>query len=333
VTKRVQDRYRAGERRTSAKPLEASWHPAEEQRRKQPKRPTGLRGALATYGWRIYALPVLVAVTVLVLIDTTGDDGGGAQAQQGDDTAQDGGQTPEEPPDVTESPVVPPDLNVSTAELPNGATYPEQGNGEFTVLPGRGERVGTGGDLYTYTVEVEGGIDLAPLGGLDSFAALVDATLAEPRGWAASGQVSVQRVDGDEEPDIRMTLATPKTLQSPDYCGRSIPFESSCWRSSEKRVMINLARWIRGAVAYAGNIGDYRIYAINHEIGHAFRKGHVGCAANGDLAPVMMQQSFGVSNDLVAGLNDQAGNSDPVDANGLTCRPNPWPNPQAQPPG
>ncbi len=332
MTKRVQDRYRAGERRTSAKPLEASWHPADGQRKRRPKRPTGIRGALASYGWRIYALPVLVAVTVLVLIDTTGDDGGGAQAQQGDDTAQDG-QTSEAPPDVSESPAVPPDLNIPSADLPNGAAYPEQGNGEFTVLPGRGERVGTGGDLYTYTVEVEGGIDLAPIGGLDSFTSLVDATLAEPRGWAASGQVSVQRVDGDEEPDIRMTLATPKTLQTPDYCGRSIPYESSCWRNSEKRVMINLARWIRGAVAYAGNIGDYRIYAINHEIGHAFRRGHVGCAAEGELAPVMMQQSFGVSNDYVAQLNDQAGNSDPVDANGLTCRPNPWPNPQAQPPG
>lgn len=330
MTKRVQDRYRAGERRTSAQPLEASWHPADEPRKK--KRPTGIRGALATYGWRVYALPVLVAVTVLALIDTTGDDGGGAQAQPGGPPGQDG-QTPEEPPDVTESPVVPPDLNIPSAELPNGAVYPEQGTGEFAVLPGRGERVGSGGELYTYTVEIEDGIDLAPLGGLDSFAALVDATLAAPRGWAASGQVSVQRVDGDEEPDIRMTLATPKTLQSPDYCGRSIPYESSCWRGSEKRVMINLARWIRGAVAYAGNIGDYRIYAINHEIGHAFRKGHVGCAAAGELAPVMMQQTFGVSNDYVAQLNDQAGNTDPVDANGLTCRPNPWPNPQAQPPG
>lgn len=321
-----------GERRTSAQPLEASWHPAGEPRHARPKRPTGIRGVLATYGWRVYALPVLVAVTVLVLIDTTGDDGAGAQPQRAGGAAQDG-TVAEEPPAVSESPVVPPDLNIPTAELPNGGPYLEQGSGEFTVLPGRGERVGTGGELYTYTVEVENGIDLAPIGGLDSFASLVDATLAEPRGWAASGQVSVQRVDGDEEPDIRMTLATPKTLQSPDYCGRSIPFESSCWRSSEKRVMINLARWIRGAVAYAGNIGDYRIYAINHEIGHAFRKGHVGCAADGELAPVMMQQSFGVSNDYVAQLNDQAGNSDPVDANGLTCRPNPWPNPQAQPPG
>lgn len=287
---------------------------------------------LATYGWRVYALPILVAVTVLVLIDTTGDDGGGARAQPGDPGGQDG-QAPQEPPVVSESPVVPPDLNIPTAELPNGAPYPEQGTGEFAVLPGRTDRIGTGEDLYTYTIEVEGGIDLAPLGGVDSFASLVDATLAEPRGWAAGGQVSVQRVDGDEEPDIRMTLATPKTLQSPDYCGRSIPFESSCWRGSEKRVMINLARWIRGAVAYAGNIGDYRIYAINHEIGHAFRRGHVGCAAAGDLAPVMMQQTFGVNNDYVAQLNDQAGNSDPVEANGLTCRPNPWPNPQAQPPG
>lgn len=294
---------------------------------------------LATYGWRIYAVPVLVAITAVVFIDTRRDDGSPAEAGElaGVRSEQEAPAGSEEPvaedPKATEKPVVPPNLNIPTAELPNGAPFAKSGQGEFDILPGRGQRVGNGGELFTYTLEIERGIDLRPFGGNESFASLVDTTLADPRGWAATGQVSVQRVDSDaDDPDIRITLATPDTVHKPEYCGFSIRYESSCWRRSESRVMINLARWVRGAVAFGGDIGTYRSYAINHEIGHAFGNGHVGCAKNGDLAPVMMQQSFGVANDYVAQLNDQVGNADPVEPDGKTCRYNAWPNPQAQPP-
>lgn len=314
-------------RRTSAEPLAASWRPdVEPQRRKKVSR---VRRLVGTYGWRIYAVPILIAVTVLVLIDTTRENGsGGARAAQ---TSDPSGSA--ESPVVTEAPAVPPDLNIPTAELPNGGAFAQTGGGVWDVLPGRGSRVGTAGKLYTYTVEVEQGIDLAALGGNDTFASVVDSTLAEPRGWAGSGQVSLQRVDGDEEPDIRISLSTPDTVHKPEYCGFSIKYESSCWRRGESRVMINLARWVRGAIAFAGDTGSYRAYAINHEIGHAFGRGHVGCGADGELAPVMMQQTFGVANDFVAQLNDQVGNDDPVNADGKTCKYNPWPNPQAQSPG
>lgn len=291
----------------------------------------------ATYGWRVYAVPVLVALTALVVIQTAGDDGSGAQASsdsttQGGPDEQNTGDVNTTGPGVSEKPAKPQDLKIPTADLPPGASYPQSGKGRWTVLPGTTKRVGTGGELYTYTVEVEEGIDLAPYGGIDSFGRLVDTTLADPRGWTSTGQVSVQRVDGDTEPDIRISLSTPNTVHRPDYCGYSIKYESSCWRRSEERVMINLARWVRGALAFGGDIGSYREYAINHEIGHAFGNGHVGCAKEGDLAPVMMQQTFGTNNDFVAKLNDQVGNSDPVEADGKTCRFNQWPNPQAQPP-
>jgi len=335
VTKRVQDRYDAGARRVSAEPLTASWRPADDPersgRRKGPPRKRGIARIISTYGWRVYAVPILVAATALVLIQTGGDDGGGATAEQ--NTAQSGapgGETPQKA-EVTESPAAPPDLNIPTADLPPGADFPQAGGGNWAVVPGTTARVGTGGKLYTYTVEVEDGIDLAPYGGIDSFGRLIDSTLAEPRGWAAGGDVSVQRVDGNADPDIRISLSTPDTVHRPDYCGYSIKYESSCWRRGEKRVMINLSRWVRGALAFGGDIGSYRIYAINHEIGHAFGRGHTGCGEEGALAPVMMQQSFGTANNYVAQLNDQAGNDDPVQADGKTCRFNPWPNPQAVP--
>jgi uncharacterized protein DUF3152 len=289
---------------------------------------------IATYGWRLYAVPVLVVVSVLVMIRAAGDDGagGGAQAEQNaPDVPGVSGQA-RQTPEVTESPALPPNLKIPTADLPAGSPYPAAGGGAWTVLPGRTDRVGAGGKLFTYTIEVENGIDLSLYGGNDSFGRLVDSTLADPRGWAAGGDVSVQRVDGDEEPDIRMSLSTPETVHRSEFCGFSIKYESSCWRRDEKRVMINLARWVRGAIAFGGDIGSYREYAINHEIGHAFGRGHTGCLNEGDLAPVMMQQSFGTANNYVSGLNDQAGNADPVKPDGKTCRVNQWPNPQARPP-
>ncbi|MFI7677834.1 DUF3152 domain-containing protein [Actinophytocola sp. NPDC049390] len=332
MTKRVHDRYRAGERRTSAEPLAASWRPSGKSGKKAHRKKGGL---FTTYGWRVYAVPVLVAITALVVIQTAGDGGDDVGAAE-DAAAQTAGpQTTgdEQPsgPGVSEKPAKPQDLKIPTADLPPGASFPQSGKGTWTILPGTTKRVGTG-EPFTYTIEIEDGIDLAPYGGIDSFGRLVDTTLADPRGWTSTGQVSVQRVDGDTEPDIRISLSTPNTVHRPDYCGYSIKYESSCWRRSEKRVMINLARWVRGALAFSGDIGSYREYAINHEIGHAFGNGHVGCAKEGDLAPVMMQQTFGTNNDFVARLNDQVGNSDPVQADGKTCRANQWPNPQGQPP-
>ena len=321
----------------SAEPLAASWRPTDDLKSGRHKAAARKKGFLAAYTWRVYAVPILLAVTALVVIQTTGADSSNSGTAQGggDGAAQDAntlGGDVNEGSTVTEKAAAPPDLNIPTAELPAGPAYLQAGSGNFTVIPGTTGRVGTGGKLYSYTIEIEDGIDLAPYGGIDSFGRLVDSTLADPRGWAATGQVSVQRVDGNANPDIRFTLSTPDTAHRSDYCGFSIKYESSCWRKSEKRVMINLARWVRGALAFGGDIGSYREYAINHEIGHAFGQGHVGCAENGGLAPVMMQQSFGTANNYVAQLNDQAGNRDPVQADGKTCRFNQWPNPQAQPP-
>ena len=331
VKKRVHDRYRAGERRTSAEPLAASWRP-ETPSGTRPER--GRRGLLATYGWRVYAVPVLVAITALVVIQSGGDDGddGGTRAAQDVPAAESGTGDVSSGPGVSEKPAKPQNLKIPTADLPPGAAFPQSGRATWKVLPGTTKKVGSG-ELFTYTIEIEDGIDLAPYGGIDSFGKLVDTTLADPRGWASTGQVAVQRVDGGTEPDIRISLSAPNTVHRPEYCGYSIKYESSCWRRSEKRVMINLARWVRGAIAFGGDIGSYREYAINHEIGHAFGNGHVGCAKEGDLAPVMMQQSFGTNNNYVAQLNDQVGNEDPVQPDGKTCRFNQWPNPQGQPPG
>lgn len=325
------DRYRRGERRTKGEPLTATWrldtstfvlHPAElaaeEAKRGRPERkpPRG-------FGWRVYALPVLVIVTILVVINI---------ARHGNTPANAIGAPAASAtnPVATERPAVPIDTHDGTAVLPAGPNVPQAGAGTWHVVPGNGPIVGKGPHLYHYEVAVEDGIDPAVYGGDDAFAADVTATLADPRSWIAAGTISLQRVDANyPHPDFIVSLTTPNTDHRPDLCGFTIPFESSCWRSGSHRVIIDLARWVRGALAFDGDLGLYREYAINHEVGHVFGNEHVGCADKGGLAPVMMQQSFGVSDDYVHDLNQiDPANRGRVARDGKVCRPNAWPYPQ-----
>ncbi|MDQ3403864.1 MAG: DUF3152 domain-containing protein [Actinomycetota bacterium] len=329
------DRYRRGARRTTAEPLEASWRPKPgESTGTRPKHRKGIGGILVNYGWRVYALPLLLAITVLVLARTAGDPApGNTAATSGEPDAISSAESAPQTPEVTERPPGPVDINVPSAELPAGGEFPQAAAGTWHGVPGEGPKVGAGVKFFTYTVEIEDGIDPALFGGDDSFAKLIDQTLADSRGWPSLGQISVQRVAPDfKDPSFRVSLTTPDTTHK--ICGYSIKYESSCYRADvDKRVVINLARWMRGAVAFNGDMLGYRQYAINHEIGHAFRNSHVGCSTEGALAPVMMQQSFGVANNYVAQLNRAVGNSDAVKQDGLTCKPNAWPNPQGAPAG
>lgn len=288
---------------------------------------SGLRGFIATYGWRVYAIPVLLAVTALVVVDTTQTDPEQSAAERTgmSASARSGGVSG----GVDEVPATKQNLNIPTAKLPDGSTFTRSGKGTWHVVPGDSEPAGSGGRLLRYTIEVEDGIDPAAIAGEDSYAATVEGTLADgERGWVSSGDVRLQRVDDSgAEADFHVRLTTPETAK--DVCGDAIPYPASCHVDGE--VVINLARWVRGAKAFSSDLTAYRQYAINHEVGHALGNGHVGCGKKGSLAPVMMQQTFGVANDYVAKLNDtQGGDAGSVPANGKTCRPNAFPNPQAQ---
>ena len=54
--------------------------------------------------------------------------------------------------------------------------------------------------------------------------------------------------------------------------------------------MLNVRRWDHGAADFS-DLGTYRTYLVNHEVGHGLGRGHVGCPASGAPAPVMMQQT------------------------------------------
>ena len=263
------------------------------------------------YGWRAYALPALVVLTIAALMTTTGVHG-----KPNHPAAN--GNNPTVPPPVASSSMTlkqdTPRGNINptvldAAALPAGPKYTVRGSGSFHVLPGTSKVAGTTGQLYRYTIEVEDGIT-----GVDvnQFANMVVQTLADPRSWSGHG-VRLQRVDSGDA-DFHVSLTSVMTVRN--LCGYSIPVETSCYApagpaSSVNRVVLNVARWVRGSTAYVGDLNAYRLYMINHEDGHALGHQHAHQCLPGGLAPVMMQQTFGLRSA----------------ATGRLCEANPWPYP------
>ena len=261
-------------------------------------------------------LLVVTAIAVVRLASDAGDRGGTVA----------GAPAPDPGPVVSEAPLGRFDaLDIPSAELPGGGAFPEEGAGTWHVVGGTTPQVGQG-RAYTYTVEVEDGTTVTE--GDAAFATAVDATLDDPRSWIGSGQIAVRRIDSAElatgtVPDFRISLSSQATSRR--ICGYSIPYDASCWKPDIGRVLVNAARWVRGAVAFEGQLGLYRQYAVNHEVGHVFNNRHVPCPENGGLAPLMMQQSFGTSNDYLAQLTEENPQGLQIPRDGKTCRPNAWP--------
>ena len=143
----------------------------------------------------------------------------------------------------------------------------------------------------TFIVQVEEGIKVDA----DSFARDVDDVLFDRRSWPGR----FERVDHGEA-DFHVILASPGLTDQ--LC---LPLQTagiySCFQG--ENAVLNSMRWKDGADAYGEDLHAYRIYMVNHEVGHALGHGHETCPAPGAKAPVMMQQTKGVA----------------------PCRPNPWP--------
>jgi hypothetical protein len=286
-------------------------------RRRQPEPARRGPAASVLRSWRFWAVPALVVLTVLAVIEAVSPDGdpGSASTLLAPPAAP--------PPVVGEAPPgVGQNVHIPTAELPAGGAFPATGAGTWHVVPGTTAQAGTG-RVWTYMVEVEDGITIPE--GEQAFATAVDATLSDPRSWIGSGQLAVRRIDTGV-PDFRVSLTAQGTARG--QCGYSIRYDASCWKSDIGRVLINGARWVRGAGAFDGQLGLYRQYAINHEVGHVFNNPHVPCPVNGGLAPVMMQQTFGTANDYLAQLTEENPQGTQIPRDGKTCAPNAWPYPQ-----
>ena len=166
--------------------------------------------------------------------------------------------------------------------------------GEIFVVPGRGTVSGRGA-LVRYRVAVEGRLPIDRF----AFAHEVERVLSDPRGWGRGGAARFVRVASG---GVRFTvvLASPRLTDA--LCAPILTIgRFSC--ASGDRAVLNFRRWRDGAGAYGDDLGRYRIYVVNHEVGHVLGHTHAGCPAAGAPAPVMMQQTKGVG----------------------ACRPNPWP--------
>ncbi|MGW0037602.1 DUF3152 domain-containing protein [Gordonia sp. NPDC003376] len=320
-------------------PLRARWDPTDEVGRARGDRdrespgaddadepqPNALRRFVATYGWRAYAIPVLVVLTVILLVFTIrdSDNDGGAPEVAPDPSARNAQVTEETTPIGAPTGQIQ-EAQLTAGALPAGGAFTANGKKTFHVVPGTTGQVGTGGQAYTYTVEVEDGLNGQDFAGDRSFAKMVDTTLANGRSWIGDGKVSFRRIDRGE-PDLRISLGSTGTTR--ELCGYQIKLETSCFYPPDKRVTLNEARWVRGAMSYEGDDVAYRQYLVNHEVGHGIGyERHVPCPANGALAPIMMQQSFGTANAQILALDPDM-NADPA----FVCKPNPWPFPGHSP--
>lgn len=175
----------------------------------------------------------------------------------------------------------------------NGSGFFSKPTGKLRVVPGSGRARGPGAPLR-FMVEVEGGLDVDRR----AFATRVERVLFDKRGWRAGG-VSLKRVDSGRAA-FRVALAS-RGLTDRLCAPLATAGLYSCYQGG--RAVLNSWRWKNGADAYGRRIHRYRIYMINHEVGHALGHGHTVCPAPGRRAPVMMQQTISIG----------------------ACRPNPWP--------
>ncbi|MES5816852.1 DUF3152 domain-containing protein [Streptomyces sp. RG80] len=268
----------------------------------EPAQQKGGKGRAFT-GIAAAAVTTVLAVVVAGQV-TDGRDDSGVRSQSATDQARDardsasrseGRPTPSTAPNVA-----------LTYDQKMGKRYALdaklEGSGKFDAIKGVDKAPGTG-QKFTYRVDVEQGL------GLDGelFAQAVHKTLNDDRSWAHNGARTFERIYSGK-PDFVITLASPGTTA--EWCAKSgldtTVDNVSCNSTATDRVMINAYRWAQGSKTYGDQIHAYRQMLINHEVGHRLGYQHVTCDKDGELAPVMQQQTKFLT------------------YRGVTCKPNPW---------
>jgi hypothetical protein len=150
---------------------------------------------------------------------------------------------------------------------------------------------GHAGPIHHFDVRVEAGVDLDP----DAAAREVLRALDDNRSWIGIEDVRFQLTTASDV-DFTISVASPATT---DRLCRPLNTVGRLSCRQGRNVVLNADRWHRGPdvyhSSYADNIDVYRLYLINHEVGHFIGKGHVRPACSSTRrAPVMMQQTFGL---------------------------------------
>lgn len=142
----------------------------------------------------------------------------------------------------------------------------------------------TAGNTVKYVVKVEKGTEVDA----DEAAREIQRTFDDPRGWAGYGKRNFTLVNVASEADLVINISSPATTA--ELCKPAdVGTKWNC--RNGKNVALNSDRWKYMTPTY-DDLGTYRSYLVNHEVGHFLGQGHVGCPKAGGPAPVMMQQSL-----------------------------------------
>ena len=135
----------------------------------------------------------------------------------------------------------------------------------------------------TYSVEVESGLSTSQA----EAAVEIQRVLNDPRGWSSESEVAFVQV-AQGEGAVQIMVASPATT---DRLCR--PLNTAGWLSCRNgnRILLNHDRWTGAVRHWTADVAEYRAYLVNHEMGHMLGHGHTGCPGDGELAPVMMQQT------------------------------------------
>jgi hypothetical protein len=162
---------------------------------------------------------------------------------------------------------------------------------DFRFVAGYGPVLGTTGTLRRFKVAVQKTVGQGDGG---DFNDEVDRILGDPRSWIAGHQFRLQRVPQSAASEFTIFLASADT--SARLCekgGLVTGGYTSCRLPGQ--VIMNLDRWENAVPDYPAPLETYRAYAINHEVGHQLGHGHEACLGKGRVAPVMMQQTYGLN--------------------------------------
>ena len=278
------------------------------------------------WGWRAYAIPVMAVITIWVLVDVFVSSSGSETT-----TAQTGTSSQSQSSSRGSGPV-PTDGEgqlIDLGNLPPGGNFTKKGLDKYRPVGVAGPKVGVGKErTFKYRIEIEQPINTNAYGGDDGFVSMVNATLASPKGWLGDEKFAFQATNPrGKDADFVVQLASTETVHA--KCGYDIELETSCYLPSQDEsqpnlVILNESRWVRGASTFQGDLGAYRQYMVNHEVGHAIGyANHEACQDDGKLAPIMMQQTLSLSNKELHKINPDEVYPD----NDNSCRPNPWPYP------
>ena len=140
------------------------------------------------------------------------------------------------------------------------------------------------------------------------FATRLRAVLCDQRSWVGGKRV---RFRYDPKGALLYGLRSPDHTETrcQQLIGLSVNRTYSC--ATHQEIVLNSARWFGGSESWPGPVPEYRRMLVDHETGHALGLRHQQCPRDGALAPVMMQQSKGLTS-----------------SNGSTCKRNPWPLPE-----